>query len=126
MHAAGDQRGRQCRVPVMVDHREQRIVVRGVVQLAVLDHIEDAVIQALEGGHHIVVVAALALLAGPPLCAFGVAPGLSGGADRIELRNSHWGTPGSNGWVQPVILSLVAPAGPLPLPRLHPAGVSGV
>ncbi|KAG1172668.1 hypothetical protein G6F35_016839 [Rhizopus arrhizus] len=55
MHAAGDQRGRQCRVPVMVDHREQRIVVRGVVQLAVLDHIEDAVIQALEGGHHIVV-----------------------------------------------------------------------
>lgn len=113
MHATGDQRGRQCRVPVVVDHGKQRVMVRRIVQLAVLDHIE-AVVQALKGGHHVVVIAALALLAGPPLCAFRVAPGLSGGADRVELRNSHWVLQGSNGWVQPVILSLVAPAGPLP------------
>ncbi|EMF61044.1 Hypothetical protein EPM1_1849 [Stenotrophomonas maltophilia EPM1] len=96
MHATGDQCGRQRRVPVVVDHGEQRVMVRRIVQLAVLDHIE-AVVQALERCHNVIVVAALALLAGPPLCAFRVAPGLSGGADRVELRNGHWVLQGSNG-----------------------------
>ncbi len=52
-------------------------MVRRIVQLAVLDHIE-AVVQALERCHNVIVVAALALLAGPPLCAFRVAPGCPG------------------------------------------------
>ncbi len=92
VYATGHQRGRQCRVPLMADHREQRVVVRRVVQLAVLHYIE-TLAQALKRGHDIVVVAALALLACAPPGAFGVAPGLAGGADRIEMRGTHHAAP---------------------------------
>jgi len=120
MHAAGDQGGRQRRVPDVVDHGKQRVVVRGIVELAVLDHVE-TVVQALQGGHHIIVVAALALLGGPPLCAFSIAPGLAGGTDGIERREGHAGAPeGPVALVQPTILSrLPAPAETLPCQARH-------
>ncbi len=88
MHAAGDQRRRQRRVPVAAAQRVQGVGLAGVVQLAI-GHLVEAVGQGLDARQHFLVIAAQALLAAAPLLPFRRAPRLARGSDGVESGSGH-------------------------------------
>ncbi|MNT10435.1 hypothetical protein D3C72_1452660 [compost metagenome] len=93
VHAAGHQHAGQAGLPVAGTDGAQResfcrVLVVGIHHVAIQLHIKPAP-QCLDGGEHVVGVAALAHLARAPLVALCGAPGLAGRADGIGVGFWH-------------------------------------
>jgi hypothetical protein len=102
MHTAGDQHAGQIALPMAAAQGHEGEALLGVMfiaiaQLAISLHIKVAA-QRVDGGEHVVRIAALAHLARTPLGTLSVAPGLAGGAyghggadTGLVQSERHWG-----------------------------------
>ncbi len=91
VHATGDQRGRQGRIPVTAAKGKQGVGLAGVIELSI-SHLVEARGQCLDARQHLLVIATQALLAATPLVPFRRSPRLARGSDGVESGLGHEGS----------------------------------
>ena len=91
VHATGNQRGGQRRVPVAAAQGEQRIGLASVVELAI-GHLVETRGKRFDARQHLLVIATQALLAATPQLPFRRSPRLARGSDGVEGGLGHGGS----------------------------------